>query len=237
MKKADAAKTKLFAEKYCHGDDARNTIVADFDVNIESYEELLPGQTITSYASGNREIRTEFIMFNVIDAERGIIYHPVFSGSVGRRLAKKANLKLPSKMSIFTAEGGGDGGDNEGGNDGATRNIENRKMLQLIRFARSMMLLNVDEPKPMYDPFRSIYVKLEKHPGFAVFESNIKSINTAIQSYLKKDINRDYQNFENLQQYIQYLQDNYPQKRLRDHDFDILRNKFQMEYPNEEIYF
>lgn len=78
-----------FMAQYCQNDRARDTIVDTFEISIESYEQLLPGQVVLSYGTGNREIRTAFVIFNVDDIENKIRYQPVFSEKIGRRLAKK----------------------------------------------------------------------------------------------------------------------------------------------------
>lgn len=59
-------------------------------------------------------------------------------------------------MTIFVTEGenGGSGGKSAS----LPRKEDNKKMLQLIQYARSMMILYVPKPEPMYGPFKEIYV-------------------------------------------------------------------------------
>lgn len=235
MKNANTHQNNLFKNRYCHSEYARNNIINDFSVEIETYEELLPGKTIRSYASGNRKIDKAFIIFKVLDLNNELVYYPVFSESLGRNLAKRWEIKLPSKMTVFISEGSGKGG--SGNNDGSNRKEDNKKMLQLIQFARSMMILHVNEPGPMREPFKKIYTNLETHPKFGVFPSEIKSINTAISNYLSSEVNKENENFSNLQQYIKHLQKYYPSAKLRNFDFEILRSKLHIEYPNEIIVF
>lgn len=228
---------ELFKQQYCISEDRRLAIRDDFNVMIESYEELLPGNTIRSYANGNREINNAFIIFKVWDIENDIIYYPVFSESVGRQMVRAWNLQLPRKMSVFVDGENGNGGNHVVGRDYIQRNEDNRNMLQLIQFARSMMILHVNNPSPMKDPFKSIYEKFETHPRYAVFAKDIKSINTAISNFLQSTTNTENENFENLQQYIVYLQETYPNRNLRNYNFEILRNRIMQDYPNENIVF
>lgn len=138
-------------------------------------------------------------------------------------------------MTVFIAESDSGGSSSKRGS--LKRKDDNKKMLQLIQYARSMMILHVSEPEPMSGAFKNIYDKLEQHPAYDVFASDIKSVNTAISSYLKSATNRKYENFSNLQQYIEYLQLHYPKLKLRNFDFEMLKNKIIAEYPDVNIVF
>ncbi len=235
MKKATIQQINEFKEQYCHSGPSREMISRDFIVNVETYEELLPGNTVKSYATGNRDIDKAFIVFKVVDSVNELLYYPVFSESLGRKLANSWGLKLPPKMTVFVTENGNGGSRGKCG--GSKRKDDNKKMLQLIQYARSMMLLHVSEPEPMDGAFKNIYNKLEQHPSYDVFPSYIKSVNTAIFSYLKSATNKENENFSNLQQYIQYLQLHYPKLKLRNFDFEVLKNKIKAEYPDVNIVF
>ncbi len=237
MTEANIEQIEQFKKEYCRSNDRRLAINEDFAVEVMSYEELLPGNTVRSYATGSREINGGFIVFRVTDTLSGIVYYPIFSDSVGRELIKAWGMELPSKMTVFTCGGNGNGRNHGAGSHTIQRKDENRKMLQLIQFARSMMILHINEPEPMREPFRGIYDKLEKNPRYNVFESDIKSINTAILHFFNKPVNTQNENFTNLQQYISYLQNQYPNRHLRNFDFNVLRNKMKAEYPNETIAF
>lgn len=238
MQEANEAQINWFRHQYCKSGDKRLKMNEDFEVKVLSYEELLPGNIVRSYASGNKEICGAFIVFEVSDLEREIIYYPVFSESVGRELIRAWDMKLPSKMTVFIDDGnGGGGGHRDTGERDEQKKKDNRKMLLLILLARSMMILHVKEPEPMRDPFKRIYNKLLEHKKYNVFESDIKIVNSAIQSFLKKPINLDNENFVNLQDYIRYLQNQYPNRKLRKFDFDVLRNKMKEAYPDENIVF
>lgn len=233
---ASHEQNKAFARSYCWGDAARAKLIRDFQVEVESYEKLLPDQGVKSFATGGRTIVHEVIIFKVVDAENGIVYFPAFSAAVGRALARAAGLPLPRKMGVLTEPRDGGGG-GAGGNGHRARNIENKKMLLLIQFVRSLWLLHTPKITPMYGPLRRIYRKLEEHPEYDVFVSDIARINTAIKTYLHSSTNRNNENFLDLPQYIAYLAATYPRYNLRDHDFDILRQRLQLAYPNVDIFF
>lgn len=215
----------------------RKAINLLYEVKIESYEELLPGNTVRSYATGNREINNGFIVFSVIDNYNEILYHPVFSETVGRELASCWGICLPSKMSVFASESARAGIGGHGKSRLVSRKEDNRKMLQLIQFARSMMILHIEEPMPMQPPFKDIYIKLFDHPGYEVWDSDIKSINTGIKNFLNKPVNKNNENFRNLQTYVDYLRNKYPTKHLKNSNFEVLRNKMRMKYSDDEIVF
>lgn len=235
--KANIMQIEQFKREYCRSSDRRFAINEDFAVEVMSYEELSPGKAVRSYATGSREINSDFIVFKVTNTIRDITYYPVFSGTVGRELVKEWGMELPSKMTVFACDGNGGGGNHGTDSHIIQRKDENRKMLRLIQFARSMMILHINEPEPMGEPFRGIYDKLEKNPRYNVFESDIKSINTAILHFFNKPVNTKNENFTNLQQYIVYLQGRYPNRHLKNFDFNVLRNKMLVKYPNETIAF
>lgn len=235
MEKATTQQVSEFRKKYCCNPASRLQIANDFDVYVESFEELLPGNTVKSYATGSRDIDGAFVVFRVEDVVNDVIYYPVFSESVGRGLTRNWNLTLPSKMTIFTATNNHAGGGNGEENPGSKRKAANRQMLYLIQFVRSMMILHVDEPKPMSDPFKRIYDKLYSHPNYDVFVDDIKRVNSATHNFLNKNINTRNENFRNLQGYIYYVQERYPNMNLRDCNFEMFRNRLAEAYPDEEV--
>lgn len=241
MNKATKFQIEQFRSQYCTSHAKRISIINHFNVEIESYEELLPGKVMISYATGNREIKNAFVIFKVIDTKLDIEYYPVFSETVGRVLANNWNLKLPIKMTVFSKQSSASGSGSKvtSSKNASTdkRKEDNQKMLLLIQIVRSMMILHVNEPDPMRNPFKQIYLKLLNNPNLAVLESDIKSINTATLHYLNNSINTENENFKNLTEYINYLKKNYPSRHLRNFDFKILRDKMASKYPNEEILF
>lgn len=104
-------------------------------------------------------------------------------------------------------------------------------------FARSLMILHIKVPQPMNGMLKELYEKLESHPHWNVRNYEIKAVNTAIGSFLQKEINVQNENFQNLQDYIYYLQTYVTGRRLRNTNFDTLRNIMRTEYPTEQVYF
>lgn len=187
MRTANEYEIAIFKKEYCKNGEARISIGKDFEVDVESFEELLPGKIVSSYATGNRDIENSFIMFRVCDVIKDIQYFPVFSETVGRKMLKSWNKPVPKKRSIFIEDNNGVGRGN-----GGTGNVRNYE---------------------------------------------VKVVNTAIGSFLRKDINVQNENFQNLQDYILYLQTNVTGRRLRNTNFDTLRNIMRTEYPAEQVYF
>ena len=209
----------------------------DFEVDVESFEELLPGKIVSSYATGNRDIENSFIMFRVCNVIKDIQYFPVFSETVGRKMLKSWNKPVPKKRSIFIEDNNGVGRGNGGTGNGNKNNVENSKLRSLILFARSLMILHINDPQPMNGMLKEIYEKLELHPYWNVRNYEVKAVNTAIGSFLRKDINVQNENFQNLHDYILYLQTNVTGRRIRNTNFDTLRNIMRTEYPAEQVYF
>ena len=238
MNEANETQIKNFMERFCKSESNRVRMIDYFSIKVMSYEQLLPANSIKSYATGNREIKNAFIIFSVIDSNENIVYYPVFSETVGRKLVKEWGLNLPSKMSVFTTRNGNDRGNNNHTDNNAIRRAEdNKQMLLLIQLARSMMILHVKEPGPMRKPFKEIYDKLESHPRYEVFARDIKSINTSICTFLEKPVNMENEKFTDLGQYIIYLEEKYPDCQLRNFEFELLREKMREKYPDQKIVF
>ena len=178
-------------------------------------------------------------MFKITDGKKEIQYFPIFSETVGRSMLKSWDMSIPKKKSIFTGVNNGIGGTHGGGDSGkgVTQDKENLKLRNLILFARSLMILHIDEPKPLDGMLSKLYIKLEEHPYWKIRESEIKAVNTAIGNFLKRDINTENENFQNLKDYIIYLEDSLNDKKLRNHNFDTLRSLFSATYPAEPVYF
>lgn len=232
----DNEKIDSFKEQYCSSEQRRQNMIHDFTVTIESFEQLLPGKKVKSYASGTRDIEGAFVVFKAISKINvDDVYYPVFSETVGRRMAKDFGLDMPSKQMIFI-ENEGNGGGAGGQHDHHPHRKENNKaMLDLIVLARSMMILHIKEPKPMFGYFKEIYDTLLLHPYYNVFKKDIKSINTAIGNFLKSNLNKE--GFQNIQGYIEYLTNNYPYLHLRNYNFNNLRDILQNEDPDIDVYF
>ena len=229
----------LFKFQHCSNEIARSKMINEFNIKVESFEELIPGRIIRSYATGNREIENSFIMFEVSDPNNSIQYYPVFSETVGRNMLKSWGKNIPKKRSIFLEDSKEMKRvmvDIE--NKSSQININNMKLRSLILYARSLMILHIDDPRPMGRALKSIYISLESNQQRDVKAFEVKSINTAIGTYLKKPINTQNENFQNLQEYFVFLKNNFSKRKLRNYDFEELKDLFRQSYPNEStIYF
>lgn len=228
---------EIFKQEYCKSEANRKKMLTDFEVKVETFEELLPGKKIVSFATGNRDIENSFIMFEVKDSRNNRVWHPVFSETVGRQIIKKTSLELPSKITIFSGETEKGKSKGKSSVSKTKREADNQEMLSLIELARSLMVLHFEKIEPMKGVFKSIYEKLERNPSDNVLESNIKSLNTAIKNYLDKPVNLNNEKFTNLNEYISFLKDNYSNKKLKKFNFEILKTKMKEKYPDEEIVF
>lgn len=114
MRTANEYEIAIFKKEYCKNGEARISIGKDFEVDVESFEELLPGKIVSSYATGNRDIENSFIMFRVCNVIKDIQYFPVFSETVGRKMLKSWNKPVPKKRSIFIEDNNGVGRGNGG---------------------------------------------------------------------------------------------------------------------------
>lgn len=230
-----------FKIKYCRNECNRKKMAADFDVEVEAFEELLPRKSIRSYATGNRCIENSFIMFCVSDKTNGLKYYPVFSESVGRKMLVSWNKSIPKKRSIFLEENKGTLEKEKTKRREKSKivelNIANGELRNLILFTHSLMFLHMDSPKPMNGMFKNLYEKLEKDPSSQVKAFEIKSVNTALKNFFEKKTNVNKEAFHNLQDYIKYLKTDSGGKSLISTSFDDLRIMMQSKYPMEHIYF
>ncbi len=55
---------------YFKNEQARIAMKRDFKVYVETFEELLPGRIINSFATGSRKIGDSFMMFKVVDVQK-----------------------------------------------------------------------------------------------------------------------------------------------------------------------
>ena len=239
MRTANIGEIKLFKIKHCRSENTRMKMSDEFEISIESFEELIPGQKIQSYATGSREIEDSFIMFRVTDETNEIEYFPVFSESVSRKLIKEWNLNIPKKISIFSEENSvKESIHGEGNNDKKSRNItNNRSFKNLISYSRFLMVHGKTYLYPMNGVMKKIYDKLEKEPESDIYAPDIKSINTALGRFLDKGITINGEKIINLQDYIEFLIIMVKGKKLKKHNFDNLREIFRNNYREEMLYF
>lgn len=140
-------------------------------------------------------------------------------------------------MSIFSEPNNADNGHSDSGNEKKFINKEAKQIIILIQYARVMMTLNIDYPKPMNGVFKSIYDKYVTliNTDQEVEASDIKSINTAIKNFINK--NHEKISYTSIQDFIECLKKEYPYKTLKSYKFDDIRKKMKLRYPNEIIVF
>lgn len=238
MREATKNEIAAFSKRYCKDTLSRISMNKYFEVKVESFEELLPGKTVNSYATGSRKIEGAFMIFDVYDREKELHYFPVFSESTARAMLKAWNKPVPKKRSIFTSEESSrihKGSDKTASK--STINEENAQLRRLILFSRSLMVYHINNPQPMGGMLNEIYEKYDTNPSWKIKAFEVKSINTALKNFLKKNINTRNENFQTLQEYIDFLRHNKYEKCLKSTNFDILREIMKKYYPEEQIFF
>lgn len=237
MLNATEQEISSFKNKYCKNDLSRSMIMKDFRVRIESFEELGIGKKVKSYATGCRDIENSFMIFKVIDEDSEITFYPVFSESIGRKMVRNTDIVIPPKLSIFLGESTKSQNSVYKNSKLVKKDKGNIELRRLIAFVRSLMILHIDEPKSMDGIFKEIYDALEHEPSLKVKKQQIKSVNTALGNFIKKEVNTKNENFKVLQDYIDHLKYKKEEKRLKNVDFSSLVELMQINYPEEQIYF
>lgn len=245
IKRANRNQINHFKEAYCKSEETRFCMKEHFKVMVESFEELLPNQTVKSYAFREQDITGAFIMFRVYDSINNVNYFPVFSETVGREMLKQWGMKVPLKRTIFRADN--NGGDGTGGNGGGNKKLKyhetNTMLRNLILLVRCLMTFNIKEPQPMDGAFEKIYKKLQDHHHYHAMDYDIKAVNTALGNFLEKGIRINNHDITNLQDYINFLETSVDDRRLKDFNFDILREQLRKYFisgikeTDEKIYF
>lgn len=238
MRRANAQEIELFKVNYCKNEQARISMKYVFNVQVESFETLLPQKQIHSYATGERHITDSFIMFHVYD--NTVEYFPVFSESTGRTMLNAWGMAVPPKRSIFIEDNSVHTGKFKevGVNRKPQATVSNIQMKTLILFSYSLMILHTDSPTPMGSIFRTLYQRFEQKPTFKPFASEIGKVNSALRNFLQNSPrNTAHENFQTLQDYIEYLHSHFGEKKLRNTDFQQLRDIMKAERPEVQLYF
>lgn len=222
MRKANNNEIVIFKKKYCKSDETRIQIRQDFEVIVESHEEVVPGSFVTSFATGERKIEDEFVLFTVKDRENEVEYHPIFSVETARTMLNAWGIKMPPKRSILQEVNVGGRGGSSGGVH-TKHNDNNKKLRRLILFARYFMVHHVREPEPMYGPFKTIYDKLLKHPDWDVRSKDILEVNDKLKKYINGSTNQRKDNYQNLQEYLDVLEKKIGDRQLKDRNFESLK--------------
>lgn len=225
----------MFKERYCRNRDARRKMLHEFEVTLVEREELIPGKRVISYALDEKYIENELVIFKVVDPLEHKIYYPLFSKEKMLEITEFAGIEIPAVRSIFTHQGKEEMEWQET-IEWEKTSYDNIQLRRMILYIRSLMILHIDKPKPMGGAMKSIFENMSLHPKWKVRASEIKSINTALGSYLKKDVNVRNEHFSNLQEYIVYVRE-YTGGNVKETDFRGLKHILQEKYADEQIYF
>ncbi|MCM1440125.1 MAG: hypothetical protein NC131_13120 [Roseburia sp.] len=229
----------LFKKQYCNNATNRKKMLVDFHVSVASFEEILVGHYINSYATGERKIENSFVILNVVDSINNKTYQPVFSETVAREMLKDTNIKFPRKITVYRSANNCD--NNHKNHDTGLESPQNKRtpanaqLLNLIELSRSLMLFKVNNPKLMDGVFKEIYDELNKNPSCSPHPSKIKSINTALGRYIESHGRAN--DFSNLNNFIDYINKTSGLKEIKQYDFSTLRYIFSNKYPTEKPYF
>lgn len=237
FREPDKREIEQFKNDYCRNDYDRRRIIDDFDVTIESWEDVIFNKNKKSYATGEKIISDSFVIFKVRGKINNIEFTPVFSESTARKMIHNTQLTLPKKVTVFQSL-------NQSNNTTYTASItrntnspcnpEVKEFIELIILSRYLMTRNIEDPKPMNGVFKELYDNCISDPSQTIQPFNIKKVNTALEKYFQKDTE-----FRNLDDFISTLnKGNIPAgKKLKTFDFGIIRDKLKARYENIKIYF
>lgn len=239
MKKATDIEINCFKRNFCKNESNRISIINHYDVTVETFEELLPGKHISSYATGNRDIEGAFVMFRVVDVQNETEFYPVFSETVARKMINSWGMSMPNKRSIFSEINNGTSKGEICYNSGTQHvDVDNVKLRRLILLVRSLMILHIESPNPMNGPLKEIYEDLDKFPERKIKKHYVKSVNTILKKALENGFNSNNEKFKDLNGYIEFLKNHHcTNKRLKNFDFESLRKIMRKSYPDEDVYF
>lgn len=221
----------LFQQRYCRNERTRLSIIKNFKVEVEVFEELPPGYGVYGATGTQWLLKDSVIMLKLTDMTEGVCYYPVFSEAMGKKLLKAWGIPLPPKMSAFVEWGHGQRVENK------EVHYINARMRSLMAFTRLFMLPQERVHEPLVYGFKAVHEQLHDFPKENVSANVIKFVNDIIRAYQADAIRNRYTNCRNLQDFIEYIKHKYTLLEFKDSDFSALRAKLLEEYPDEEIYF
>lgn len=229
MHKCKLATTRenlLFLGQYCTTPEDRARIIKKFRVDVEAYEELPPWHGVYNATGSDILLKDSIIMLKISDLTNRIKYYPIFSEKLGSKLLAKWGYTLPPKITAFAD------GENE-----KNLHCENASLRHLLAFARLFMLSQNHLHIPMTYAFNNLYMQLYAYPRSGVCPETVKLVNGLLGDFIKNNKDRYYENFDNLQDFINYILNRYKLLVFKDSDFSSLRTKFIEAYPNDKLYF
>lgn len=245
FREANRDEIERFKKDYCKNAENRSKIFDDFKVSVNIFSESLPDKTYCSYATGEKEITGAYIIFDVQDLTQKIVYYPIFSEAVGRQMLKsQERISIPQKTSIFLEENISKNSflstSYKKGDKSVKVNSDAIKTITLILFIYQLMGFHIEHPKQIYGILKELLDKFSEHPNFKPFPEELYKINNTLEKFLAKEINTKNENFNNLQDFIDFIKEKYPEycNRMKNTDFSSLRDILNKEYGSTfKIYF
>ena len=219
-----------FKKKYCKSEKARLRMNKDFIVSVNIFEELMAGEIVKSYATGEKNIEGGCIIFSVIEKDNTKEFNPVFSETVGRILIKNWGLSFPKKFSLFENDSNtkveNSASSDSSKNSKSNINVDELSMLVLL--THKLINYNNCGSRELKGPLKDIFEKIQVQNYF-LKTSHIKGINPIIKKNLL--------NFKNLNEFIEVLKNNNPNIKIKKIKFENLRVKLKNEISESEIFF
>lgn len=232
MHKCRNASTKenlLFQARFCQSEAAMNKIAKNFKIEVEVYEELPPWHSVYNANGSDVPLKDAIIMFKISDLTNRIVYYPVFSEAVAKKMLAKWGIALPQKITVFA-----DSNNKTGCKTSVDK--DNQSLRLLIEFARLFTIVPDKLHRPMPYGFNNLYAQLHLAPDMGVAPETVRMINGILGEFINSSEER-YIYCDNLQEFIDYLRNRYKLLEFKNSDFASLRRMLQEHYPDDKIYF
>ncbi len=227
-KLADTSDDLKFQQMFCRTETARQSIIQNFKVEVEAFEELPPWYSVYNADGSDYLLKDSIIMLKVSDLQKRICFFPVFSENIGRRLLRCWHIALPPKMTVFME----DSNVSE-----AKIHAANKSLRNLLAFARIFMFPQSRLHTPMPYGFNNIYMQLHKFPEMGVASETIRLINEILGEYIDYKHDGRYSSCDNLQDFIEYIKGRYSLLHFKESDFSLLRTILLSHYPKDKVRF
>ncbi len=219
-----------FQKQFCSNLQGAFKIKSNFKVLIEVYEELPPWHGVYNANGSDVLLKDAIIMLKVIDLTNMIIYYPVFSEEVGKRLLVEWDMLLPPKVTVFAYPEAGERAEKAVHKD-------NQSLRRLIEFSRLFTMVPDRLHRPMPYGFNNLYAQLYLVPDMGVAPETVRMINGILGDFINASEEERYIYCDNLQEFIDYLKTRYKLLTFKDSDFTSLREMMRIHYPEDKIYF
>lgn len=216
----------IFQHEYCESPKSREKIFKIFNTTVEAYEELPPWYSTFNADGSDIRLKDDIIMFCVRDLTNCIEYYPVFPAVEGLRLLREWNMEIPPKMTVFAYN-----------HSKEQTSLENASLRSLIAFVRLFMLHESKQHSKMAYGFNNLYKQLHDVAFCDVSAEVIRLVNTVLGEYITHTQTLHFGTCRSFQEFVAYIKKQYSLLEFKDSNFDRLREKLQMAYPDEKVYF